>query len=416
MKRIQIPLVLLLFNLSLTRAQVGINNFAPASTLDISAKNSTGTSTDVDGLLVPRIDRQRAQSMAGIPLSTMIYVNNAATGSLAGTAINIDTVGYYYFNGTLWVKLIPSTNIYNSNGTLSGLRTVTTNGNSLSFINGANSVAIGTNAIEGRLVATGSSRGSLLLAGGSGNMDFYVDDAGAAQINSYGNSTKLNVGSTNASLVALKANGIDRLNILGNGNVGIRTASPNTKLEITSGTPNISGTRLTNLTSASPISTGQTLGVDATGNVITVANPMPVSVNTSSVNSVTGANFNVNDISITTIPGTSQTITIPTGGKALFINFMLGIDYGNNPASSGSSYYEARLYIDGAATDCYMRTQEYGPGGLSAQFSFNTVKFLAAGNHTVDIRMTRTFNNGVASGTNMLCVPISMSFNATYLN
>jgi hypothetical protein len=415
MKRVQFSLIFLFTNFAFHIAQVGINNPSPVSTLDITARNATGISTNTDGLLVPRIDRQRAQNMSAVPVSTLIYINSIATGTLAGIAANIDSLGYYYFDGTVWTKLITTQNIYNSDGALSGSRTVTTNGNPLNFISGLNSIKVITTATEGALSATGPSRGWLNLVGGSANLDYFINSNGV-QLDASGNSTQLSIGSTNASPLALKTNGIERLTILSNGNVGIGTSAPNTKLEISSDTTNTSGAKLTNLTSASPISTGQTLGVDAAGNVITVANPAPASVTTSSVNSTTGASFNVNDTTVILVPGTSQIVTIPTGGKALFINFMLGIDYGSNPTGSGSSYYEARLYIDGASTDCYMRTQEYGPGGYSAQFSFNTVKFLAAGNHTIDVRMTRTFNNGIASGVNMLCIPISMSFNATYLN
>ncbi|WP_426477894.1 hypothetical protein ACP3T3_22365 [Chryseobacterium sp. CBSDS_008] len=118
--------------------QIGINTTSPASTLDINAKNTTGTSTNVDGVLITRVDRQRAQSMTSVPTSTLIYVNNIATGTQTGTALNIDTVGYYYYNGTAWVKLhnptnATDTNIYNTNGTLTGNRTVTQGANTLAF-------------------------------------------------------------------------------------------------------------------------------------------------------------------------------------------------------------------------------------------------------------------------------------------
>ena len=119
--------------------QIGLNTATPTATLDITAKDATGTSSRVEGLLIPRVDRQKAQSMTGIPTSTLVYVNNIVTGGLAGNAINIDAVGYYYFNGTVWVKLNPvstpssSVNIYNSNGTLTDNRIVTQGANTLRF-------------------------------------------------------------------------------------------------------------------------------------------------------------------------------------------------------------------------------------------------------------------------------------------
>lgn len=53
-------------------------------------------------------------------------------------------------------------------------------------------------------------------------------------------------------------------------NVGIGTTSPSTRLQITSGTANTSGVRLTNLTSSSPASASnnKALSVDASGNVV----------------------------------------------------------------------------------------------------------------------------------------------------
>ncbi|PQA89986.1 hypothetical protein B0A69_21435 [Chryseobacterium shigense] len=400
--------------MSLVMAQMGIHTSLPLSTLDINAKNPTGTSNGIDGLLIPRVDRERAQNMAAIPISTLIFVNSIATGTLTGTAVNMNATGYYYFNGIAWTKLGTS-NFYNSNGLLSGTRTVTTNGNPLVFMNGMTSVGIVASSVLGTLSANGSSRGSLYLTGGSSHLDLYVDDNSLAQINSYGNSTQFSIGTINDASLALKTNNREKIIILGNGNMGIGTNTPGSKFEIASGSAHISGLKFTNLTSASPISTGQAIGVDATGNIITVANPAPASINTAAVNSTNSANYNVNDLTATIVTGTSQTITIPAGGKTLFINFMLGIDYTGNPAGGGQATYEARLYIDGAATDCYLRTQET-TAGTNTQFTINTIKFLSAGNHTLDIRMIRAINNGTTSGANMPCRPISISFNASYIN
>lgn len=53
-------LILLTLIPSAIFAQVGINTSAPTSTLDVTAKASTGTTTDVDGMLIPKINLQRA--------------------------------------------------------------------------------------------------------------------------------------------------------------------------------------------------------------------------------------------------------------------------------------------------------------------------------------------------------------------
>lgn len=99
------------FSGTVMNAQVGIGTTTPASSVEIVATNPTGASTNVDGLLVPRVDRQRAQSMTAIPMSTLIYVNSIATGTATGIASNINNVGFYYFDTTLlpapgkWVGL-----------------------------------------------------------------------------------------------------------------------------------------------------------------------------------------------------------------------------------------------------------------------------------------------------------------------
>lgn len=76
--------------------------------MDIVAISATGTSQQVDGLLIPRVERQRAAAMNNVPTSTLIYVNEVATGSQTSTTQDVDSVGYYFFNGTKWQKLNPS--------------------------------------------------------------------------------------------------------------------------------------------------------------------------------------------------------------------------------------------------------------------------------------------------------------------
>lgn len=71
-------IVLILFLLSVNQialAQVGINTTEPKTTLDIIDKNSTGTTTKEDGLLTPKADRERKQSMIVVTATagTIVY-------------------------------------------------------------------------------------------------------------------------------------------------------------------------------------------------------------------------------------------------------------------------------------------------------------------------------------------------------
>ena len=45
---------------TLLYSQVGINTADPKTTLDITAKSATGTSSSAEGILIPRVDRERA--------------------------------------------------------------------------------------------------------------------------------------------------------------------------------------------------------------------------------------------------------------------------------------------------------------------------------------------------------------------
>ena len=284
-------LLLGLISCGFASAQVGINTSSPTATLDVVAKNATGTSSNVDGVLIARVDRQRAQVMTGVPTSTLIYVNNIATGSQGGTAVNIDAVGYYYFNGTAWVKLhnpnnssFVSSNIYSADGTLAGNRTVTQNANTLAFTGTAVNAfsvagsALSVDAANKRLGVGTLAPTSILsvLTPTSGDLI----DAFSAGINNCGapcgqgsarNITLFNTnvtntqfgglefipGTTATSISGASIVGIDRdipnnyaglqfftrnasgyaarMTLKSSGNVGIGTVSPEVKLDVQSG-------------------------------------------------------------------------------------------------------------------------------------------------------------------------------------
>ncbi|SEW40348.1 hypothetical protein SAMN05421841_2697 [Chryseobacterium wanjuense] len=170
-------------------AQVGVNTTAPSASFDITAKEPTGTSTTVDGVLVPRVDRQRAQSMTSVPTSTMIYVNNIATGSATGTTANVDTIGFYYFDGTVWVKMATGNgvNIYNADGSLAGVRNVNLNGNNLGFT-GTGNVGVGIATPTAKLeIASGTNGTSGLKFSNINNSTAATANASALGIDAAGN-------------------------------------------------------------------------------------------------------------------------------------------------------------------------------------------------------------------------------------
>ena len=181
---------------SLAFSQVGINNTSPVATLDIKAKNAAGITSNVEGLLIPRVDRLRAQSMTGVPISTLIYVNSIATGTTGGTAANIDAPGYYYFaENNFWTKLktpaaapAADSNIYDNNGTIQSNRTVNQADKTLAFTSTAttgtnhfsvdgstlsvdavnNRVGIGTTAPATKLeVNSGTTPGAIKITDGT---------------------------------------------------------------------------------------------------------------------------------------------------------------------------------------------------------------------------------------------------------
>ncbi|SDR04867.1 hypothetical protein SAMN05421664_3285 [Chryseobacterium soldanellicola] len=103
-KKILLSIILLsVFNAAY--GQIGINTPTPQSTLDINAINPAGAFTNTDGILIPRVDRQRAQNMGTVEISTIIYINDYTTGSQTGKAQNIDANGFYYYNGSVWEKI-----------------------------------------------------------------------------------------------------------------------------------------------------------------------------------------------------------------------------------------------------------------------------------------------------------------------
>ena len=107
----------LLAGTSLAFAQagkVGVNTSNPEATLDIrpSAANAATTATTNEGVLIPRVSRDRLKSIATANLkeSTLVYVDNIS-GTINPVTSNVTSKGFYYYSTTdsKWVKIAEGT-------------------------------------------------------------------------------------------------------------------------------------------------------------------------------------------------------------------------------------------------------------------------------------------------------------------
>ncbi|HCM35408.1 MULTISPECIES: hypothetical protein [Chryseobacterium] len=225
MKKSLLPVAIILLG-NIMFGQVGINTVSPKSSLDITAKNPIGNSSNIDGILIPRVDRQRALSMALVEPSTLIYVNDISTGTVTGQASNINAVGFYHFDGSTskWVKFNTDTNIYNANGTLTSNRVMSMANNSLVLRNGN----------EANLYVERSGTGNLQSGQNVANLytSGYVGDTNKtlSGIRTYYRGDGIN---TNSSMTfSVNGNINNNLVLASNNNVGIGTDSPTQKLDV----------------------------------------------------------------------------------------------------------------------------------------------------------------------------------------
>lgn len=87
-------------------SQVGIGTTTPKSTLDIIGNPTEANKTD--GLLPPRLLRSELINKTGYgtdQIGIIIYVKDLS-GIVNTQTRNVIEIGYYYFNGNTWVKMV----------------------------------------------------------------------------------------------------------------------------------------------------------------------------------------------------------------------------------------------------------------------------------------------------------------------
>lgn len=107
-------LLILLFGSATLFSQVGINTENPKTTLDVVA--SPSDLTKVDGIMAPRLTGEELKAKDGLYTETttsvegqtgaIVYVTEGLDVADTTTkTVNVTTSGYYYFDGSVWVKI-----------------------------------------------------------------------------------------------------------------------------------------------------------------------------------------------------------------------------------------------------------------------------------------------------------------------
>jgi hypothetical protein len=322
-------LSLLVFTAILTytttaQAQVGIGTNSPGASAQLEV---TSTSK---GFLPPRVTLQGTDDATkGTPTivspATGLLVYNSASAGSGATAV---TPGFYYYDGAKWQRIInqqpdatiefntadpnsispsptftPSTpaskdyvyvsSVDNSQWTWNGTAyvTYTPPASTAWYLSGgtkdAGSNKTGSVYRTGKVGIGAASASSTLSVGSSNgsvpgditiNPSDGANEGGQINIKKSPNSgagsdwtiDQIGTSVSDARFRIFSSAESKGITILDNGNVGIGSLSPSTKLEINAGVSNTSGVKFSNLNSSTPVSSGATLGVDANGNVVTV--------------------------------------------------------------------------------------------------------------------------------------------------
>lgn len=107
MKKILLPfLALVAIQCYAQDGRVGINTDVPKTTLDVAGKPSDVTY--LDGLQAPRVTRAQLTAKTALygadQKGAIIYVSDISGGDATGSRVNVTSVGYYYFDGTVWMN------------------------------------------------------------------------------------------------------------------------------------------------------------------------------------------------------------------------------------------------------------------------------------------------------------------------
>jgi hypothetical protein len=208
MKKILIFALALLLHFN-TTAQVGVGTSIPDGALDVSSSN--------DGLLLPRISLTATNVATVITPTISELVYNTATSAVGPNQV---TPGFYYWNGTLWVRLATgSTNdwaLTGNSGTTPGTNFLGT-----------------TDAQDLRIKTGGNDRLNILNS--NGQLQSYFAGTNTAPAFSWNADPNTGVFRSAADNLGITTNGVEGLRVRENSNVSIGATYASTNAAPTNG-------------------------------------------------------------------------------------------------------------------------------------------------------------------------------------
>ena len=377
MKKITLFLILSLF-FNYCIAQVGIGTVNPTAALDV--QSTTG------GLLAPRVS-----------LTTTLLpapVVNPQGGLLpAGTMVyNINTVadvtpGYYYWNGTIWVRMAAGAagsndwSITGNAGTNAGTNFLGT-----------------TDPTDFRIRTNNTNRWNISNAS-NGQLQSYNRGTANRPIYSFQADTNTGLFSNAADVLGISTNGTEKLRVNSNGNVVIGTTmgAGAAKLHVTGNTSTV---RIDNLNSSNANNNGidsQVVKVNANGDLVLEPSVSVIALNESQAETFFSTPVIVDDPNgdFAIASGYTTTITL-TKETLVEIVFWTGVrvtTFGGGVVEDGAPrLYGGLVTHVGTGTDVVYSASSYTNSEQTGNIAFSTFTIggngyisLPAGTHTFEL-------------------------------
>lgn len=208
MKKI-ITLFLILFTLTLSYSQIGIGNTNPLGALDISSNDN--------GLLIPRVTLSATNIATVITPTESELVYNTATSAVGPNQV---TPGFYFWNGTLWIRIS------------------TGNGNDWSLTGNSGTIPgtnyIGTSDAQDLRIKTGGNN-RLNISNTNGQLQSYFAGTNTEPAFSWNADPNTGVFRSAADNLGLTTNGVEGLRVRENSNVSIGATYASTNAAPTNG-------------------------------------------------------------------------------------------------------------------------------------------------------------------------------------